>query len=505
MEHEKMLEKYCDILVIGTEIPGLITAAFLARRGLSVQIIDSNPYIDHPHSPDPICLTHLKSKLLRSILGRLNVPEQTIQGFLNKETPLQFVYPTNRFNIDGNQLHYFEEIEREWPEHEGILKAFYENQARIRHQIDNNEFFQRLLPNSFQERRQLKKFIKAQNLDLRSEEFVQLCALDPRLNHFLKIQYLLTYQATCSEPFSYQVAEVFNPGDGAIFSVHNGIRDLKKILLDRIIHHDGVIRNKVPLNSLLFGNGVFEGAELGDGHGTILSKYVLWNNDMAELKTLLPRKWRFRKLRKKCEQIAFEHHWFTAIFEVDTLLIPEPMQNNVVAISDVNQDDPTVHILYLQVQRDPEHTRSQIHAHFLLPHSALSESEDFFVPFFDRIRDKILEIMPFSEDSLKLVFPQNLPDQPSDTLFPLYENDFEVFRHSAAKHGIAERKEKSFIDFFQFHYKTAAPNFYLSHPIIFDAFGTDAKLILGLKITDLIWQEAEKIKKRAMKSERRIA
>ena len=37
-----MLEKYCDILVVGTELPGLVSAAFLARRGLSVQILDTN-------------------------------------------------------------------------------------------------------------------------------------------------------------------------------------------------------------------------------------------------------------------------------------------------------------------------------------------------------------------------------------------------------------------------------------------------------------------------------
>ncbi len=83
-----MLERYCDALIIGTDISGLITAAFLARRGLTVQVLDLDPYAGNEREPDPFCVAHLHSKLLRSILGRLNVPENDIQFLSTAGKPL---------------------------------------------------------------------------------------------------------------------------------------------------------------------------------------------------------------------------------------------------------------------------------------------------------------------------------------------------------------------------------------------------------------------------------
>src|SRR5689334_20764934 len=110
-----MLEKFCDILVIGTELPGLITGAFLARRGLSVQVVGADFYSDHPQMPDPLCLTHMRSRLLKSILGRLNVPENSIQHFLSRETQLQVIFPDRRIDVLSNPMGFSEEIEREFP------------------------------------------------------------------------------------------------------------------------------------------------------------------------------------------------------------------------------------------------------------------------------------------------------------------------------------------------------------------------------------------------------
>jgi hypothetical protein len=121
------------------------------------------------------------------------------------------------------------------------------------------------------------------------------------------------------------------------------------------------------------------------------------------------------------------------------------------------------------------------------------------------IRERLIELLPFSDTSLTQVFPLAQPTQDLTTLFPLEENDFEIFRHRVRENGISHNSAKNFMDQFPLHYQTAAPNFLITHPRVFGAFGLESKLILGLKITDIIWQEVDKSKKRAMKSERRIA
>jgi hypothetical protein len=64
------------------------------------------------------------SKLLRSILGRLNVPEVTIQSFLKQESNLQVIFPKHRIDVFANPLTYSEEIDREFSAQQDQLKTF---------------------------------------------------------------------------------------------------------------------------------------------------------------------------------------------------------------------------------------------------------------------------------------------------------------------------------------------------------------------------------------------
>src|SRR3989338_4601307 len=150
-----MLERYCDTLVIGTELPGLITAAFLARRGLSVHLLDLDPFAGASHTPDPFCVAHLHSKLLRSILGRLNVPEPNINLLKETDSPLQVIFPKKRIDISPNPIIFYEELEREFPKHIDQLKIFYENLAHIKHQVDTQQLYSHLLPKTFMAKRKL--------------------------------------------------------------------------------------------------------------------------------------------------------------------------------------------------------------------------------------------------------------------------------------------------------------------------------------------------------------
>lgn len=500
-----MLDKYCDILIIGKELPGLVSAAFLARRGLAVQVIDTDFYAGHPSLPDPVCLTHVKSKLLRSILGRLNVPENTISHFLSRENTLQVIFPKSRIDIFENPLFYEEEIDREFPQYHDTLKNFYETLARTRHQVDINELFQQLIPSTWRERSLFKKFVREQNLDQKSEDYTRLVNSDLFLGNYLKSQFLLAYHAICDEPFSHQVAELFNPSDGGVFSVMSGQNELVEILLERIAGFDGKMRSKVSVEKMLFRNGVFEGVELAGSQETVLAKYIIWNTSLEQLKDALPNKWRFRNLKKKCDAYPTYYHWFTVRFHLPNTFLPDPLKQNSVVIREPNKALNGTNFLYLQIRPVRNMEGSAIDVNFLLPKSALDENFSHFQPFFDDIRQALVGILPFSQNHLKQVFPRDLSGAELDTLFPLHENDFEVFKHSAQVHGITQYNHNSFSDFFDLNYRTPTPNLILSHPHIFQPFGLDAKLTLGLKVTDIIWQEAEKEKKRATKIERRIA
>lgn len=500
-----MLEKYCDILVVGTEIPGLITAAFLAKRGLSVQVIDPDFYSDHPHLPDPKCLPHAQSKLLRSIMGRLNVPEVTIQNFLKKESNIQAVFPSHRIDVLSNPMFYYDELEREFPSNLEELKSFYEEQAKLRFQIDVNELYSHLTPNSWGEKRAFKSFTREHKLDSKCKPFLNLIKDRPTLDAFFKAQYILGFQSWMTEPFEYQIAELLNPGDGEVFSVISGQRSLKNLLMDRITNHDGYVRKKCSPRQLLMRNGVMEGVELAESQETILSRYVIWNHSLKQLQDILPDKWRYRNLKKQCPAFEPTFHWFTTRFQIESDFIPDPMKSNLVIVRNPKEELLGANFLYATLSERSRGGMTYIDVHFLMPKSALEENHAFFAPYFEQIRESLCRVMPFADKSLKQVFPLSGDSEDMDTLFPMNENDFDVFQYSAAANGILQNKSSNFADLFELNYRTPTQNLFLTHPYVFHGLGLDAKLTLGLKITDLIWQEVEKDKKRAMKSERRIA
>lgn len=500
-----MLEKYCDIQIVGTELPGLITAAFLAKRGLSVQVIDPDFYSDHPHLPDPVCITHAQSKLLKSIMGRLNVPEMTIQNFLGDESNLQAVFPSHRIDVLSNPLFYYDELEREFPTHLEELKSFYEKQANLRFQIDVNDFYSHLIPNTWGERRAFKNFVLQHNLNQKGKEFFDLVEKHPTLSAFFRAQFLLAYQSSMKSPFAYQIAELLNPGDGEVFSLLAGSRRLKKLLIDRITANDGHIRKKCFPQNLLIRNGVMEGVELSESQEHVLSRYVVWNTSLTKLEKLLPNKWKYRNFKKECLNFETPYHWFTARYQIAAQYIPEPMKRNLISVQNPQKELNGVNFLYINLSDPTRSDQRYLDVHFLLPKSALEENYAFFKPYFEKIELVLKKFLPFSQDSLKHVFPLPNDSESLETLFPMNENDFDVFKYSAEQNGVLQKNPNHFNDLFSLNYRSPAPNLFVSHPYVFYGLGLDAKLTLGLKVTDIIWQEFEKDKKRAMKSERRIA
>ena len=499
-----MLERYCDALIIGTELSGLITAAFLARRGLTVHVLDLDPYAQNDKEPDPFCVAHLHSKLLRSILGRLNVPEGDIQFLSATESPLQIIFPKKRIEISSNPVTFYEELEREFPDQNEKIKVFYETLARIKHQVESQQLYSLILPTSFRERRKLMRFVKENKLDQKLTALGLPIDDNATLKNFIMAQLKMVTYAHMESPFAFQVAELLNPSEGEIYSIKGGHHYLKKLFIDRTSHHEGAYRPDAKIEKLLFRDGIFEGVQLSGFDGNVLARYVIWNTSLKRLNHYLPPLFRFRKLRKKIQNLKPYLHWFTAYFDVPREFIPPPMRENLVIIDDPNQDLKGTNFLSVQIQ-EASSVLARFAVSYLFPPDSLEAENESFFSIHQRIREILLKLLPFADDKLSYAFPLAPNQESEETLFPLKENDFEIFKQTARSHPVFRLEAKSFTDLFQISYKTPSPNFYLTAPEILGSMGYEGKFMLGLKVTDLIWQDVEKEKKRAMKLERRIA
>ncbi|MBX7149228.1 hypothetical protein K1X76_09075 [bacterium] len=495
-----MLERYCDALVIGTELSGLITAAFLARRGLTVHVLNPNPFHDTENLSDPYPVTNLHSKLLRSILGRLNIPDVDIQALSQKLSPLQLIYPDKRIDISSNPLTYYEELEREFPDDYDNLKPFLEKLSQYKHQIDVQDLYNTAHPQGFMERRRFAKFVKMSTLHYTLND-IDAPSQNSVLGNFLDAQLNLILPHRNNPVFAFQMADLLNPSDGEILSMQGGQNALKKLFIERIQHHEGAYRPDAKIEKLLYKNGIFEGATLAGSDGTILSRYVIWNTQIEKLLPYLPSLFRFRKIRKFAKSLKPKAYWHTCFFEVPTELLPPPMHNNLLILNGTNMIG--IDYLYVQLKRKSDFTT--IAVNYLLDKSQMEADFEFFNELHDNIMKKLWDLIPFSESKLNLTFPLMSKKEDEDTLFPMKENDFEIFKQQALMHPVFETNHKNFTDLFPLDYKTPSPNFLLTAPEILGHFGFEAKFMLGLNVTDLIWADVEKEKKRAMKLEQRIA
>lgn len=499
-----MLEHYSDALIIGTEIPGLITGAFLARRGLNVHVLDPSPYAPSEIRSDPFVSHALHSKLLRSILGRLNVSEAAIHGLTTPAEPLQIIFPKKRIDIEANPLFFYEEMEREFPDVLPEIKQFYENLTHVKHQVETQQLFSLMLPRTFMERRQLNKFAKIHQLDCRMENGTFDFATSPEFRTFIEAQLklLLTHQS--SPMLLYQVSDLLNPSDGAVLSIKGGQNLLKSIFRERIEHHAGFIRTKTQIDKLLFKNGIFEGVMMAGTQGNILTRYLVWNTELSRLKDYLPSLLRFTRLKSKIKKIKPKAMWFTAHFQVPRMYIPSPMQNNVVSIENPGRDLIGTNYLFIQIH-DREEEMVSLSVSYLMGVEAQDADDESFIPLHEKILQSLRFLMPFADDKIKLIFPTLSSKKQEGTLFPLKEDDFTIFKYMAKSHPVFESRAKTFSDLFPISYKTASPNLFITSPQILGGFGLESHFMLGLHVTDLIWQDVEKEKKRAMKLEKRIA
>src|SRR3989338_10025983 len=119
---------FCDLLVLGSDLSGLMTATLLAKRGMNVLILDD----DDEAEPLPNLATGLGSRGFKSLLGKLMIPDSKLQILHENTVGCQVVFPRHRIDLFRTRPLLFREIEREFPEERGLLEELFGEIDRLR-------------------------------------------------------------------------------------------------------------------------------------------------------------------------------------------------------------------------------------------------------------------------------------------------------------------------------------------------------------------------------------
>ncbi|MBM2838808.1 MAG: Neurosporene desaturase [Deltaproteobacteria bacterium] len=175
------METAYDILIIGSEISGLISAALLAKKGIRVAIVgdavkpasyEKNGYIFNER---PFPITGLHGGPLGEVLDEIGLSKGV---FRNAAISYQVVLPDERVDIyEGTGL-FHEELRRCFPQYIDKVSAFYSHTADINGKIDQimelNPFsFRLLLPYWIARgRKPIKDAIERIDPDQRFQSFI---------------------------------------------------------------------------------------------------------------------------------------------------------------------------------------------------------------------------------------------------------------------------------------------------------------------------------------------
>ena len=505
-----MSEKYSDVLIVGTDLAGLITGAFLAKRGLSVTVLNfARDVASEKKNIQPNLITNLESRLFKSILGRLSILDHELQIIRRLEVPFQVVLPRHRIDIFRDRDRLQREIQREFPLDKQSLAAFYESVDQFDTTMDTERLQELILPKTLRSRWKFTQFVKQTGLNQRVREATHNLGSTQEVQALLECQLKFLSQTHSDNPFLYQIAKTLSTDNCMLFEVQGGLGHLKKLFLDKIEQFSGKVKNEVRIEGFQFEKRYLKSIQLGGFEGALGCKYLLWNDEIHGIKEFLPKKFRNRRLVKKINGVQPKFYHFSIQYEMDPHVVPVGMRENLLFIGDPDKPLTGTNFLHLNLFHHPAEEEDAGPAYltvsYLLEATKLNEPAEFFQGMHKEITAILHRLLPFSEHRIGLSFPLGHTKPNEDgTLFPMEKADFEIFRENAAANPVYQLAPQNFGDLFPINNRTPYKNLFLTSPEILAALGSEGKFLLGLKTIDLIWGEVETSRKKAIK-QRKIA
>lgn len=482
---------FCDLLVLGSDLSGLMTATLLAKRGMSVLVLDD----ETENEPSPNFASGLGSRAFKSLLGKLMIPDSKLQILHENKVSGQIVFPRNRLDLHASRPLLLKEIEREFS---ADREAFEELMAEIDRLREN--YLEEIL--SFFPivgARERKRFIKWFR-NFPQEKTVALWdRLSPTFKECLRVHMRFLSQGPMMEPVILQLLFFLPPESGATFSVRGGPRGLKKLFFDKLDYFGGMVH---PLGHETF-EVVTKGREiraiqLPRYNFPTRCRYLLGNTDIKTLYRCLPSPFFsfFPFLggpsKRKIESLETAHEKRVIQYHLSREILPAPLKENVLCVGDPSQ--PLEGSNYLEINLHPLAMASKNGKDTLMTVSChLREKEG--ADLLDEIDRKIHRLLPFANSHIERVFPPAASAEGESggdmELFPEEGNGLQA----GQVERLPQRKVSYLSSFFFPSLDSPFKNLFVLGPNLLDWLGMEGKMLAALRAVDLVWSRELKIRK----------
>lgn len=338
-----MRSKYFDVVFIGGQISGLLSAISLLKRGIKVLIIDAQDYFYPFDNKKALSnsIMYFGGFTLRNLLKSLGFHPLEINKLRAVDPAVQVIMPGIRFDLYSDEKRLLGELKREFPDIWGEASKFF-NKLSEYQDLYPKLFMSRVKfpPENFIEKYKLKKFIKkispleangGKPLEKllggmsKNKDFLLLCnALVKTLSDLHLEDYSMPY-----------LSQVVNTMRFEGYEFEGGYKSFHDILISKVKERGGIVLDKGELKEVSVSGRYVDHLKL-DKHSIdkIILSYLIVNGNPASIIKYLPSSRKNYILRKRLSKLNIKHLKYTFYVKLDAHVFPEGMKERTVLISE---------------------------------------------------------------------------------------------------------------------------------------------------------------------------
>jgi hypothetical protein len=398
---------YFDVVVYGSELTGLITAALLGRRGLRVLLCG------HDHVPptfqagpytmarEPGNLPPPDSEPVARVLRELGHAQIIRRRAPQAQPSLQLIFPNHRVEFTPSVEAVLAELAREFPDDHSTIEAIL---SRLR---TTSSILDPLLgsdmtlpPQGFWERRDVSR-IQAQLPPADTDLLSPLPPYHPMRSAIAALG-ALTSGFSPADLGSLVEARAYDVARRGFHRMATEA-DLRSLFFDKLSTFSGEIREHVIPTELVWRRGNLNGLRVRPRNETIGFGHLIWAGSAASLVALAgseaPR--RLREIASAIRPACFR---YTVCLLVRPEALPEGMGPRVIAVKDPAKPNLEENAFCITVGLPPPRHPNQLPIWIeCLVSASASESLGYLSVVRARLREELMRIMPFYDQHLLVV------------------------------------------------------------------------------------------------------
>ncbi|MFT5431616.1 MAG: hypothetical protein ACI9OJ_002313 [Myxococcota bacterium] len=401
-----MSDSYYNVVVVGTELSGLITAALLAKKGYRVLVLgngsQSNEFVheDFRYVRRPWLFSGFEtSQPIKRVFSDLSLSME----MHNRPKPLnpfyQVAMPGRRIDVVGKEAIFNRELAREFPGEADRVQQYYQlvaHQNKMLGQVlDAPVIFP---PQGFMEMRNYRKLIT----DVLEQGIADPLAVFPKGNLFRPFALAPLMFSTLCQTHPYSAIQLIRNQahlSRGLYRIDGGVDALKKIFIEKVKSNCGDYREKVTVDRLTVRRGKVREVLLRDRREVVGCDVVICNMDVKRFFNLIPEEEQKQRYHLKILELQPTDVLYTANYALRAEAIPEAMADNVFMIAKPNkpldgdnlvmmnvdpagpQDDPAYKVLAVTTRIPMRHIRPTLDNVDALDRKLMRYAEQL-IPFF---------------------------------------------------------------------------------------------------------------------------